>query len=62
MPARVNRFLPHLLSALLTVVGFLAPPPATAQEGVRRSPAPLDIYRLREVSDPQVAPAGDWVA
>ncbi len=45
-----------LAAALLTI---------TAQahaQGARRPLVPGDIYRIKNVSDPQVAPDGDWVA
>ena len=42
--------------------GALATSEAVAQAPAQRKLAPEDIYRLREVSDPQVSPDGAWVA
>ena len=42
--------------------GALAFSDATAQVPAQRKLTPDDIYRLREVSDPQISPDGAWVA
>lgn len=39
-----------------------AAPVVVGRETARRPPRPADVYRLREVSDPQVSPDGEWVA
>ncbi len=65
MLARANRSIPRLLAALAALTAILTiagPQPLVAQEVIRRAPVPGDIYRLREVSGPQISPDGDWVA
>lgn len=51
---------PALLALSLSIA---LPASAPAQAGVvRRLPVPTDVYRLREVGDPQLSPDGAWVA
>lgn len=52
-----------LASPALLALALALPATMSAQAGAaRRLPAPADIYRLREVSDPQISPDGAWVA
>lgn len=47
---------------LLVVWGILIAPGAWAQDEAKRRLTLDDMYRLREVSDPQISPDGAWVA
>ena len=49
-------------SALPVLLGLLSAPPLSAQTDDRRLLTVDDLAALREVSDPQISPQGEWVA
>ena len=57
-PARLARLARIALPALL----LAAPAPVAAQDSVRRAVTLDDLYRVKDVGDPQLSPDGAWVA
>src|SRR5690349_5464715 len=59
---RVVRPVPVHLILVSLVITVVAPARAQAPAGKRLPTSGDFVYRLRSVSDPQLAPGGDWVA
>ena len=50
------------LRPLMAVLALLVAAPLVAQTATRRPLQPSDVYRVRDVRDPQRSPDGRWVA
>jgi dipeptidyl aminopeptidase/acylaminoacyl peptidase len=50
------------IAGLLLIASILLPSPGAAQSGAGRLVNLDDLVALKEVSDPQISPEGDWVA